>query len=57
MYDKAEVDYSPGHPGSKCSLCRFFLADTKTCLKVAGPIEPSYWCRLFQKIKKLTIGR
>lgn len=50
---KASVDYSKGHPGSKCSLCTHFFRGAQgkqgTCELVAGSIDPDYWCEKFKK--------
>jgi hypothetical protein len=60
---KSEVDYSRGHAGAHCgkvldddkSYCRHFIpplsptSNLGQCEKVAGPINPVYWCRLFAR--------
>lgn len=62
---KAEVDYSPGHKTSHCgkisqfdtSYCQHFDGPTRirgilygSCTKVTGPIRPSMWCKLYEKV-------
>jgi hypothetical protein len=60
---KSEVDYSRGHAGAHCgkvldddrSYCRYFnpplspAGNLGQCQKVAGPINPVFWCRLFAR--------
>lgn len=45
---KKEVNYSEGMQSSHCGICRFFQKPS-TCEKVSGRIDPSYWCKLFEK--------
>lgn len=45
---KESVDYSPGHRGSRCGICRHFLGHG-VCEIVAGRIDPQYWCKKFSK--------
>jgi len=33
----------------KCSTCMNFIAATKTCKRVEGPIDPNGWCVLWAK--------
>lgn len=45
---KASVDYSKGMATSRCGICEHFQKPD-SCTKVAGRIDPQYWCRLFKK--------
>lgn len=62
---KSEVDYSPGMPHSHCGpssrsdtwFCRHFQVGFRGkpyqqggCTKVAGPIRPTMWCRLYSRV-------
>jgi hypothetical protein len=63
---KQSVDYSRGHAGAHCgkvldddrSYCRHFLpplspaSNLGQCQRVAGPINPVFWCRLFSNVQK-----
>lgn len=42
-----KVQYSKGMKSSHCGICKFYLGGA--CQKVAGKIDPSYWCKLFRK--------
>ena len=45
---KADVQYQAQPKGdAKCADCVHFLADSKTCKLVAGPIDPNGWCTLW----------
>lgn len=33
----------------KCAICVNFLADSKTCKRVEGPINPEGWCLMWAK--------
>lgn len=44
---KSEVNYSRGMGTTRCRNCTYFYPNARQCAKVAGPIEPSYWCELF----------
>jgi hypothetical protein len=60
---KQDVDYSRGHAGAHCgkvldddkAYCQHFIpplspaSNLGQCQKVAGPINPVYWCRLFAR--------
>ena len=54
--NKKEVNYSPGHKDSHCGPvakwdggdCEHFISP-HGCCKVRGYINPSYWCKLFEK--------
>jgi hypothetical protein len=50
---KGQVDYSRGMKASHCGICRYYRRGSHgtmgTCQKVAGSIDPSYWCKLFRK--------
>jgi len=60
---KSVVDYSRGHAGAHCdkvldddkAYCQHFIpplsptGNLGQCEKVAGPINPVYWCRLFSR--------
>lgn len=48
---KAAVDYSKGHPNSRCGLCVHFRPPA-SCTEVRGDIDPAYWCRLFERRKE-----
>jgi DNA-binding NtrC family response regulator len=54
-YSHASVDYGFGTPNSRCSLCRHYLhwrGDLAVrCNRVAGPIGPGGWCKLFARPK------
>lgn len=42
---KASVKYQMQPNGDqKCSLCQFFIAESKTCQLVEGDISPDGWC-------------
>lgn len=45
--DKRVVDYGPGMEERHCSICQFFDAPN-ACRKVAGDIQGSAWCELFE---------
>lgn len=47
--NKKEVDYSKGMRQSNCGLCEYFEEAKRTCSKVKGDIDPSMWCKLFEK--------
>lgn len=47
---KESVDYSEGMQGSKCELCKHFLAPA-SCALVDGEIDPQYWCELFERAR------
>jgi hypothetical protein len=64
---KAAVEYSQGHQASHCgptsrldpNYCQHFRTAVSgssykqgACEKVAGPIRPSMWCKLFKKVEK-----
>jgi hypothetical protein len=49
-HTQASVDYSPGMPQSKCEICRHFLPP-EACALVEGPIDPQFWCELFERAK------
>ena len=34
----------------KCGNCRHFIAESKTCHLVAGPISPEAWCIIWAKL-------
>jgi hypothetical protein len=44
---KTSVDYSRGMADRRCGLCTYFQKPDG-CEKVAGRIDPEYWCRLFK---------
>lgn len=47
---KASVQYQIQPKGDqKCSLCLHFIAASKTCKLVEGPINPEGWCTLWAK--------
>jgi hypothetical protein len=47
---KASVKYQNQPKGEqKCSLCKNFIAASKTCHRVEGPINPEGWCILWIK--------
>jgi hypothetical protein len=46
---KKEVNYSKGYAPAHCGICTHYSA--KTCELVAGKIDPSMWCKLFEKKK------
>ena len=46
--NKADVNYSKGHKGSRCGICKWFLRDNG-CVWVKGDIDPDWWCELFKK--------
>lgn len=48
---KVSVDYSPGHPFSRCGLCVHYDGHGG-CALVAGTIDPAYWCKLFSRRRK-----
>lgn len=64
---KEEVKYGPGHKLNHCGkqtqfdtgYCRFFHSNTVgkggirqgSCEKVAGPILPGMWCKLWEKAR------
>jgi len=50
---KESVDYSRGHPDSRCGLCEHFVpgrlrGQLGECELVRGTIDPRFWCRLFE---------
>jgi hypothetical protein len=45
---KASVDYSPGMKSAHCAICRNYRTPD-ACVRVAGAIDPEYWCKLFAK--------
>lgn len=48
---QASVQYQTQPKGDqKCSLCRNFIAETKTCKVVEGSISPDGWCTLWTKM-------
>jgi len=49
-HTQASVDYSPGMPKSKCEICTHFLPP-EACALVEGPIDPQFWCELFERAK------
>lgn len=47
---KASAKYQPHPHGEQhCSTCINFIAASKTCKRVAGPIDPNGWCILWAK--------
>jgi hypothetical protein len=47
---KASVKYQNQPKGKqKCGTCMNFIAATKTCKRVEGPINPDGWCILWAK--------
>jgi hypothetical protein len=64
-HSKASVDYGPGKPEHHCGpasdedahYCDHFIKSVpgrphqKRCELVAGPIIPSYGCKLFERVK------
>jgi hypothetical protein len=47
---KASVKYQYKPNGSeRCGTCINFIAASKTCKRVAGPIDPNGWCILWGK--------
>ena len=47
---KASVKYQHHPHGEQhCSTCINFIAESKTCKRVAGPIDPNGWCILWAK--------
>lgn len=47
---KASVKYQYKPNGNeKCGTCINFIAASKTCKRVAGPIDPNGWCILWSK--------
>lgn len=49
MQKKEDVNYSKGMPGRRCGNCKFYRSTTSRCIKVAGVIDPEYWCELWRK--------
>jgi DNA-binding NtrC family response regulator len=51
QYSYVAVNYGLGTSNSRCSLCRHYVhwrGDVAVrCNRVAGPINPSGWCKLF----------
>ena len=45
---QAAVGYTD-HPkaGQKCHICAHYIAESKTCQLVEGPINPEGWCILW----------
>lgn len=41
------VDYSEGMPKSHCGICQHYLSPG-ACELVESPIDPEYWCELFE---------
>jgi hypothetical protein len=47
---KAGVKYQAQPKGAqKCSLCTNYIAASKTCQRVEGPVSPDGWCVLWAK--------
>lgn len=47
---KASVQYQAQPKGElKCSKCANYIAESKTCKLVDGPISPEGWCSLWTK--------
>jgi hypothetical protein len=47
---KTNVQYQAQPKGEqKCSKCLNFIAESKTCKLVDGPISPDGWCSLWTK--------
>lgn len=47
---KASVQYQYHPNGDKrCGICANFIAASNTCIRVAGPINPNGWCKLWTK--------
>ncbi len=47
---KANVQYQAKPKGEqKCGLCLNFIAESKTCKLVEGPISPEGWCVMWAK--------
>ena len=44
---KAEVNYSLGKPKEHCGICQYYT--DHVCQKVQGHINPTMWCKLFEK--------
>jgi hypothetical protein len=53
---KPSVDYSVGMKSAHCSICEHWIAGGH-CEKVAGPIEPDHWCKLFHKRRQPMAGK
>lgn len=47
---KQAVNYSKGHPNSRCGICAHFVSPD-SCTEVRGIIDPEYWCKLFERKK------
>lgn len=45
---KASVHYSKGYKPAHCGICRHFERPD-ACRLVEGKIDPTFWCRLFEK--------
>ena len=47
--DRETAGYSSGG-AERCGVCRnFLLSSGSVCTKVAGPVAPVMWCRLFER--------
>jgi len=44
---KASVDYSEGMKSAHCGICEHYSSGS--CELVEGDIDPSYWCKLFER--------
>jgi hypothetical protein len=49
MHSKDSVNYGPGHPDSKCGICRYYEKNRYKCTQVYGRIMPEMWCKLFKR--------
>jgi hypothetical protein len=47
---KASVRYGRGKMTRHCGVCEHFRKP-KSCVLVAGDIDPGAWCRLFERAK------
>lgn len=61
---KRAVNYSKGHPDRHCGplsatdthycanfiRCAGFSGQSCDCKKVAGRVDPTYWCRLYRRV-------
>ena len=56
-FSKSAANYqSSPKGGRRCSGCRFFSADSRTCQQVDGEISPNGWCRFYRAPKSESGG-
>ena len=44
------AEYTPnGSRTEHCSICRHYVPDNHTCMRITGRVVPGGWCKFFLK--------